>query len=105
MKTDKKKKSYHIAEVIGDTEPVPAPKRAYNRKPKMEPAEFVDKGKPKEIPVSIELNAAYAMLKRSNKDVYDLHMRYNKFVTLLAISTSLNVVLMIGLALAIFGVE
>ena len=102
MKTDKKKKSYYIAEVVGDTEPVPTPKRAYNRKPKVkqEPVE-----KSSRNPMADELELAYASLKRNQKDFYDIHLRYNKNITLLFISTTLNVALMVAFTLSMLGVK
>jgi len=106
MKTDKKKKSYYIAEVVGDTEPAPAPapKRAYNRKPKVE-QEPVEKYNPSRNPMADELELVYASLKRKQKDFYDIHLRYNKNTTLLYMSTTLNVALMIALTLSMLGVK
>lgn len=104
MKTDKKKKSYYIAEVVGDTEPVPAPKRAYNRKPKVE-QESVEKYNPSRNPMADELELAYVSLNRNQKDFYDIHLRYNKNITLLFISTTLNVALMVACALSMLGVK
>lgn len=69
-------------------EPV-ATKRAYTKKVK----------KP------TELEAAYTVLQRNHKDYYDLHLRFDKIITLLAISTILNVVLLGTVAVVMWGLK